>query len=88
MSAGRRGALGVANSNGNSRPGGGVWKRERGDLFGPAECPWHPGQSKEAGGWLVEVGDGGREVGHLPPLGCQGQYGGRYRAGRTIPVPC
>ena len=66
MSAGRRGALGVANSKGDSRPGGGVWKRERGDLYRPVEGPWHPGQSKEAGGWLVETGGGGREVRHLP----------------------
>ena len=88
MSAGRRGSLGVANSRRDSRPGGGVWKRERGDLFRRAECGWHPGQSEEAGGWLVEVGGGEQEVRHLPLLGCQGQYGGRYRVGRAIPVTC
>ena len=75
MSAWRREALGVANSRGDSRPGAGVWKRERGDLFPPAECPWHLGQSKEAGRWLVGVGGGGREWRHLTHLGPQGQYG-------------
>ena len=53
-----------------------MWKKEREDMFRPAECPWHPGQSKEAGGRLVEAGDGGQEVRRLPPLGRQGQYGG------------
>ena len=86
MSEGQRGALGVANSDGDSRPGGGVWKRRRGALFRPAECPWHPGRSKEAGGWLVEVGDGGRRVRRLPPLGRQGQYGGEVQ-GRPY-KPC
>ena len=88
MSAGRRGALGVANSRGDSRPGGEVWKRERGDLLRPAECPWHPGRSREAGGRLVEVGYRGRQGRQLPLPGCGGQYGGGYGAGRAIPVTC
>ena len=85
MSAGRSEPLGVANSNGHTRPGGGVWMREQGDLFRPAECPWHPGQSKEAGGWLVAVGAGGRDVRQLPPLGRQRQYLGEVHGGPSSP---
>ena len=62
-----------------------MWKSERGDLFRPAECPWHPGQSKEVGGWLVEVGDRGREVRRLPPLGRQEQYRGEVQGGPCNP---
>ena len=62
-----------------------MWKRERGDLFRPAECPWHPSYSKEAGGWLVEMGDGWWKVRRPPPLGCQGQYGGEVQGGPCNP---
>ena len=85
MSAGLRGTLGVANFKGDSRPGGGVWQRERGELFRPAEYPWHLSQSKEAGVWLVEVGDRGRAARNLPLQGRQGQYGGEVQGGLCNP---
>ena len=50
-----------------------MWKKELGDLLRPAECPWHPGQSKEAGGRLVDVGDGGRQGRQHPLVGRRGQ---------------
>ena len=59
LSAGRRGALGVANSRRDSRPGGWVWKRERGVLLCLAGCPWCPDPTKAAGGQRVEGGGGG-----------------------------
>ena len=62
-----------------------MWKSERGDLFRPAKCPSHPGQSNEEGGWLAEVGGGGRGVRRLPPLGRQGQYGGEVQGGPCSP---
>ena len=65
-----------------------MWKREQGDLLLLAESPWHPGRLKEAGGRLIEVGDGGRQGRHLQHLGRRERYGGRYRAGRAIPVAC
>ena len=88
MRAGRRGALGVANSSGDSRPGGGVWRRARGDLLRPPECPWHTGRPGEAGGRLNGVGGGGRQERQLPLPGRRGRYGGRYRVGRAVPVAC
>ena len=88
MSAGRRGALGVANSRRGSRPGGGGCKRKRGSRIRPAECPWHPGQSKRAGKRLNDVGVGGQQERRPPPLGRQERYGGRYRASRAILVTC
>ena len=67
---------------------GGVWSRERGDLLCRAECPWHPGQSREAGGRLNNVCDGWRQGRQLPLPKRRGQNGGRYRAGCAIPEAC
>ena len=85
MSAGRRGALGVANSNGCSRTGGGGWRSERGELLSPAECPWHPSQSREAGGRLIEMGDRGRQGWQHPLPERRGQCGGEVQGGPYSP---
>ena len=65
-----------------------MWKRAQGDLLRPPEYQWHPGRSREAGGRLGGVGDGGGPGRHLPLLGLLGRCGGGYRAGRAVPVAC
>ena len=89
MSAGRRGALGVANSRGDSRPWGGVWRREREVLLRLIGCPWLPDQRKAAVEWRVEMDVWGGWLGRLPLS--QGPWGitrGGYRVSRAVPVAC
>ena len=67
MSAGRRGAFGVANSRGNSRPGrGGGWRRGLGVLLRPAGCPWRPDRREAVVGWQAEMDFGRDWPGQLP----------------------
>ena len=86
MSAGRRGALGVANSRGDSRPGGGVWKRERVILLCLAGCLWGPDRTKAAEGRRVEMGGREQQRHSLCLRVVRGTTGRRSRVGRAVPV--
>ena len=81
----KRGPWGSKLQRGLKALGGGVWKRGWVGRLRLAECPWHPGQSKGAGGRLIEVGDGERWGRSLLLLGRWERYGGEVWGGLCNP---
>ena len=87
-SAGRRGALGVANSKVDTKPGRGMWRRAHRVLFPPVECPGRPDWRKAKVRWRVEVAGGGQQRRFPLLLARQEHYEEGVQVGSPVSISC